>query len=224
MKLIFVGDPMCSWCYGFGKQLADVQAAFPDIPLDIVVGGVGAGATEPLTLAQREFRLGHWSRVEAASGLPFDREVFKARTGFVYDTEPACRAVVAARLMAPSIDPLSVFRAIQHGFYAEGLDITDGAVLAERVAVTMTGLGVPTTAEAFLAVWRARETVAATQEDFLQARQWGISSFPTLLLQDGGKLYNLVTGFVGAAELHSLIETSVETLARGATNKGVRYA
>ncbi|WP_266181977.1 DsbA family protein [Dyella humicola] len=224
MKLIFVGDPMCSWCYGFGKQLAEVRGAFPEIELDIVVGGVGAGATEPLTLAQREFRLGHWSRVEAASGLPFDREAFKARTGFVYDTEPACRAVVAARLMAPSIDQLSVFRAIQHGFYAEGLDITEGALLAERVAETMTGMGFPTTAEAFLTVWRARETVAATQEDFLQARRWGVSSFPALLLQDGSKLYNLVTGFVAAAELHSLIETSVKALAPGATNKGVRYA
>ena len=224
MKLIFVGDPMCSWCYGFGKQLADVQGAFPEMSLDIVVGGVGAGATEPLTLAQREFRLGHWSRVEAASGLPFDREAFKTRTGFVYDTEPACRAVVAARLMAPSIDQLGVFRAIQHGFYAEGLDVTDGEVLAKLLAETMTRLGFPTTAEAFLVVWRAREAVAATQEDFQQARGWGISSFPTLLLQDGSKLYNLVTGFVGASELRSLIETSVKTLVHGATKQGVQHA
>ncbi|HEY2623774.1 MAG TPA: hypothetical protein VGI53_10020 [Dyella sp.] len=224
MKLIFVGDPMCSWCYGFAKQLSEVQGAFPDMSLDMVVGGVGAGATEPLTLAQREFRLGHWSRVEAVSGLPFDRDTFKARTGFVYDTEPACRAVVAARLMAPSIDPLSVFRAIQHGFYAEGLDVTDGTVLAGLVAETMTRIGFPTTAEAFLAVWRAHETVAATREDFLQARAWGISSFPTLLLQEGSRLHNLVTGFVGAAELRSLIEARINMSVQGTTNKRVQHA
>ncbi|WP_445143562.1 DsbA family protein [Dyella sp. Tek66A03] len=224
MKLIFVGDPMCSWCYGFSKPLAEVQGAFPETSLEIVVGGVGAGATEPLTLAQREFRLGHWSRVEAASGLPFDRETFKARTGFVYDTEPACRAVVAARLMVPSIDQLSVFRAIQHGFYANGLDVTDGEVLAGLVAEAMTGMGCATTAEAFLAAWRARETVTATHEDFQQARAWGISSFPTLLLQDESRLYNLVTGFVGARELRALIEASINTSVRGTTNKRVQHA
>ena len=224
MKLIFVGDPLCSWCYGFSKQLAEVMQALPETTLDIVVGGIGAGATEPLTLAQREFRLGHWSRVEAVSGLPFDRETFKARTGFVYDTEPACRAVVAARLLAPSIDLLAVFRAIQHGFYAEGLDVTDGVVLAGLVAEAMTRSGFSTTAEAFLAAWRAPETVAATRQDFLQARSWGISSFPTLLLQDGNRLSNLVSGFVGAAELRSLIEARLNPPVHGATQQRVRHA
>lgn len=209
MKLIFVGDPMCSWCYGFGKELTEASHAFPEVPLQIVVGGIGAGATETMTHAMRDFRLNHWSRVEAASGLPFNRESFKNLKNFVYDTEPACRAVVAARMMEPSIDQLSVFRAIQHGFYADGLNITDGSVLADIVAKTMTRLGFSVEADAVLAVWRARETIDATREDFQAARQWGISSFPTLLLQDGNRLYNLNSGYASASELRSRIEAGL---------------
>ena len=126
MKLVYVGDPMCSWCYGFGKELAQLRAALPALELEIVVGGLRAGGTEILDDAAKQFRLQHWARVEAASGLPFNREALLARQGFVYDTEPVCRAVVAARRLAPQSDLLAVFRALQHAFYAEGRDTTDG--------------------------------------------------------------------------------------------------
>ena len=125
MQLIFVGDPMCSWCYGFGKELSAVLQARPDLPLQIVVGGLRAGGSEVLDEAGKQFRLTHWARVEAASGLPFNREALMARKGFVYDTEPICRAVVAARNIAPEAPLLDVFRALQHAFYVDGLDTTD---------------------------------------------------------------------------------------------------
>lgn len=48
MKLIYVGDPMCSWCYGFGKELSALVAHVPDLNLEIVVGGSRAGATDIL--------------------------------------------------------------------------------------------------------------------------------------------------------------------------------
>jgi putative protein-disulfide isomerase len=66
-----------------------------------VVGGLRAGATDVLDDAGKQFRLLHWARVEAASGLPFNREGLMVRENFVYDTEPICRAVVTARILAP---------------------------------------------------------------------------------------------------------------------------
>src|SRR4051812_16092040 len=117
MKLIYVGDPMCSWCYGFGKELSTVLEAEPSLQLEIVVGGLRAGGTEVLDAAGKQFRLTHWARVEAASGLPFNRDALMAREGFVYDTEPICRAVVAARRLGPEAPLLDVFRALQRAFY-----------------------------------------------------------------------------------------------------------
>ena len=48
MKLVYIGDPMCSWCYGFGKELSALMQRMPEIELDIRVGGVRAGATDVL--------------------------------------------------------------------------------------------------------------------------------------------------------------------------------
>jgi putative protein-disulfide isomerase len=212
MKLIFVADPMCSWCYGFGKELTELRESFPALPLDIVVGGLRAGATDVLTTEQKQFRLGHWARVEEASGLPFNREAFLALKNFVYDTEPVCRAVVTARKQVPGIDQLAVFRAIQQGFYVAGRDTTSGTVLASLGADAMTAQGHATSAESFLSTWQDPETIAEARADFAKARGWGITSFPALLLEANGQMYSISPGYTDAATLRSRLHGLLASL------------
>ena len=206
MQLIFVGDPMCSWCYGFGKELSAVLQARPDLPLQIVVGGLRAGGSEVLDEAGKQFRLTHWARVEAASGLPFNREALMARKGFVYDTEPICRAVVAARNIAPEAPLLDVFRALQHAFYVDGLNTTDPETLARVTAQALTVAGHPATAQAVLEQYQSPATIEEAREDFRKARRWGINSFPALLMEVGDELYSVAPGYRSAAELLSSID------------------
>jgi len=206
MQLIFVGDPMCSWCYGFGKELSAVLQARPDLPLQIVVGGLRAGGSEVLDEAGKQFRLTHWARVEAASDLPFNREALMARKGFVYDTEPICRAVVAARNIAPEAPLLDVFRALQHAFYVDGLDTTDPETLARVTAQALTVAGHPATAQAVLDQYQSPATIEEAREDFRKARRWGINSFPALLMEVGDELYSVAPGYRSAAELLSSID------------------
>ncbi|MHA6204858.1 DsbA family protein [Dyella soli] len=207
MKLVLVADPMCSWCYGFGKEVTELQQAAPGLELRVVVGGLRPGETAVMPRHQRLARLEHWSRVEAASGLPFNREAFLANDNLVYDTEPACRAVVTARRLAPAIDQLAVLRSIQRAFYVDGRDITKGDVLADVAAAAMAGLGFAMTPAAFLAAWQSADAVAETRDDFLQARRWGVSSFPSLLLEDGDKLYSVAPGYIDATQLMSRVRT-----------------
>ncbi|MGY4573696.1 DsbA family protein [Bradyrhizobium sp. USDA 3256] len=203
MKLVLVADPMCSWCYGFGKEMTALQERHPEMALEIVVGGLRAGARDVLDDVGKRFRLEHWAKVEQASGLPFNREGFKARKGFIYDTEPVCRAVVAARVLAPRADLLRVFRAFQHGFYVDALDTTDGEVLAKIGAEALSAAGYPVTPAAFLEVWRKRSTIDEAAADFARARGMGVSSFPTLFLEQNEKLRRVGNGYahVEALEL-----------------------
>jgi putative protein-disulfide isomerase len=201
MKLIYVGDPMCSWCYGFGKELSALKARHLELSIEIIVGGVRAGATDVLDDRGKQFRLGHWERVEQASGLPFNRKAFLARENFVYDTEPICRAVVAARQIAPEADQLSLFRALQHAFYVDGLDTTDGAVLAQVAVAALEKLGHVHEAAAFHDEWSALATVAATRAEFTQVRALGINSFPALLLEANDQLIAISPGYAPVDEL-----------------------
>jgi putative protein-disulfide isomerase len=110
MKLVLIADPMCSWCYGFGKEVTELRNAVPALELEVVVGGLRPGETAAMPRNQRVARLEHWTRVEAASGLPFNRQAFLANDNLVYDTEPACRAMVTARRLAPAVDQLAILK------------------------------------------------------------------------------------------------------------------
>jgi putative protein-disulfide isomerase len=197
MKLLYVGDPMCSWCYGFGKEMTALMTLHPGLELEIIVGGVRAGATDLLDQAGKEFRLGHWERVEAQSGLPFNRAALMARENFVYDTEPVCRAVVTARKLAPAADLLAVFRALQQAFYVEGLDTTDGRVLSAVVAAQL-----QLDVGAVLGMWHHADTIAQTRADFSRARALGVRSFPALLLDKDGEIVEVSGGYAKVEQLN----------------------
>ncbi|MBK7661736.1 MAG: DsbA family protein [Betaproteobacteria bacterium] len=192
--LVFFADPMCSWCYGFGPELDAFVLAHPGLRLDVVMGGLRAGNREAMTPAFRDMLAGHWDPVRQESGLAFTPAALE-RPGFVYDTEPACRAVVAMRSLAPP-KALDYFHRLQSAFYAEGHDITSPAVLAELAE----GLGVDRAA--FLAAFGGESARTETDLDFSTAREMGVSGFPTLAVGYPSKqFFLLASGFTRAAVL-----------------------
>lgn len=202
-KLIYVADPMCSWCYGFGPELSRVFEAVPDMDLEIVVGGLRAYNTQQMDERLKATLVSHWRHVAEASGLPFSGAAL-ARAGFVYDTEPACRAVVTARLLAPDLPPLAqldIFHAIQRAFYAEGVDTTQGKALADVTSAALTSHGIPVDAATFHAKWADEESISATKNDFVRTQRWGISGFPAVLLETHNELMLVVSGYTKAATL-----------------------
>ena len=206
MKLIYIADPMCSWCYGFGKEVSALVERHPTLAIEIVAGGLRPGGTEKLDDSGKRFRLTHWARVEAASGLPFNRDGFLARQNFVYDTEPICRAFVAARTLAPEVDLLSVFRALQRGFYVDALDTTDGHILSLLAAHALADAGHMVDAVTFYQAWASADVIAATQADFARARAIGVQSFPTLLLEQEGRLLLVSGGYANLDELDKTLQ------------------
>lgn len=212
MKLIFVGDPMCSWCYGFGKEMTALAKLHPELPLEIVVGGLRAGATDVLDEAGKNFRLVHWARVEEASGLPFNRDGLMGRQNFVYDTEPICRAVVAARVIAPDADLLAVFRALQHGFYVEAVDTTDGRILARLASDALIKQGCAIDVSAFYKMWEADSTIALAKKDFVRSRSLGVRSFPALLLEMDGEIRTISPGYAHVEELKRNLQSVLQAL------------
>lgn len=185
--LLYVADPMCSWCYGFAPVIERLADNFGDrLPVQLLMGGLRPGTTAIATDGDKETTLGHWRRVHDATGQRFDFEAHKARQNWSYDTEPACRAVVTMRLLNPML-ALAYKAHVQRAFYAEGRDTTKDAVLADIAGE----LGVER--EMFFAELISEEARRETQRDFAAAKRAGIHGFPTLLAGDGEGRYLLVT-------------------------------
>jgi putative protein-disulfide isomerase len=199
VSLVYIGDPMCSWCYGFGVPLAQLLGRFPELPLQIVLGGLRAYNTQVMDAALKAKLRGAWASVAERSGQPFSEALFE-REDFIYDTEPACRAVVTVREHAPRL-ALAMYHAIQQAFYADGRDTTKAAVLGE-IWDEVHGR----TKEAwghidFLRDFDSEAMRQRTCDDFAQARQWGVQGFPTLLAVMGGQAQFLTSGYVEAEVL-----------------------
>ncbi len=199
MNFLFAGDPMCSWCYGFAKELDAARQQLPGLKLEIRVAGVWAGGRDVLDEAARQFRLGHWARVEAASGVSFNRAAFVAREGFVYDTEPISRAFVAGKHLFPGVDQLRLFRALQHAFYVDGLDTTSDAILRQVLQRALHDQGCEAAEDVIGRAQDSIDVAMRTQAEFDQVRAWELRSFPQLLHLDGERVSVLCNGFDQAA-------------------------
>ncbi len=172
---VYFADPMCSWCYGFSPVISALAAQFSDrLPVRLVMGGLRAGNTQAMRPQDKDYIRNAWTRVGQASGQPFDFAFFDRDT-FVYDTEPACRAVVTMRRRAPD-KALGFMGAIQRAFYGNNQDITQTEVLAD-IAERETGIDAAT----FTAEFMAPETRNETFRDFLVAQQAGVQGFPCLV-------------------------------------------
>lgn len=199
-QLIYFADPMCSWCWGFSPAMESVAARFGDqLPIRLILGGLRPGTTDPMDDAMKATIREHWEHVRDASGQPFDFAFFD-RAGFVYDTEPACRAVVAARRIDPAM-AMPLLKRLHRAFYAENADVTDSTVLcglAEEV-----GLDRP----AFEAMYESEETLEETRKDFAIAYHSGVTGFPTLIVgSDEGGYAAVSRGFQPGERIEALID------------------
>ena len=129
-QILYFADPMCSWCWGFSPVIHQIAKTYSDdVSIQIHVGGLRAGNTKVMDSDQRMYILNHWFSVNEASGQPFDFS-FQMPEGFIYDTEPACRAIKTMQQLNQRQD-LHYFSAIQQAFYAENMDVTQAHVLSK---------------------------------------------------------------------------------------------
>ena len=199
--LWYFADPMCSWCWGFSPVIETLREEYRDrMKIALVLGGL-RHETASMTAAGRTEILHHWREVHARTGQPFRFE-HALPEGFVYDTEPACRAVAAVGGLDPAlIFPL--FKAIQNAFYAGGHDVTQPGVLADLAAE----LGVDR--YAFLPAFDSDAARAKTQAHFKQTRQAGVRGFPALILQQDTQLTPVSSGCQPLDTVRAAIETCI---------------
>jgi putative protein-disulfide isomerase len=189
LEVIYVGDPMCSWCWGLAPRLEQFRSHCRDegIPFKIVVGGLRPGGGDRWNQAFRDFLRYHWEEVGRRSGQPFSYRLL-ARQRFNYDTEPACRAVVAARPMLDG-NELAFFAAVQRRFFVDNEEPAEHAFYTDICRGF--GLDFPAFAMRFDSEVAREETLA----EFHMSRVWGVRQYPSVLLRTRASLAALASGF-----------------------------
>jgi putative protein-disulfide isomerase len=213
----YIGDPMCSWCWGIAPTV-DAVAAFcaaRGIEFSITMGGLRAGGGDPWNATFKDFLRNEWRHIAQTTGQPFGFTLLEA-AHFDYDTEPACRAVATVKLLQarnrlPTSTALAFFSAVQHKFYVEGQDPKAADFYASICASLALDF------DEFRTLFDSPQARQAVQQEFTRCRQWGVRSFPTLLLERNGETEPLGVGYVTAEQVLSRLR---QQLRHSSTSRG----
>lgn len=173
--LVYFADPMCSWCYGFAATIAAIRGHYGDaLNIRAIMGGLRPGTTEAMEDKAKASLRGHWVHVTEASGQPFGPSGMD-EDGFVYDTDPAARAVVLMRRRHPDYT-LDFLEAAQKAFYAGGMNITRAEVLGALAALYGED------PDEFAAALADEGLKRETWRDYAISQNAGIKGFPALIV------------------------------------------
>ena len=201
--LWYIADPMCSWCWGFAPIIKEVRLNYSEnLKIELVMGGLRSGKLA-MASGQRAEILNHWKAVNERTGQPFSFEGAMPE-GFIYDTEPSCRGIVAMSLINPSL-VFTLLESIQFGFYVEQKDVTNPKVLAQlagKIGVDM---------DLYLQAFESDEVKNKVSNHFDKVRQWGVNSFPTVAAQNTAGYSILNRGYCLPNELFQKIDGWLST-------------
>lgn len=203
-RVIYVGDPMCSWCYGIAPIVEGLQQYCDtnNLQFEIIVGGLRSGGGDQWNEQFQNFLRHEWQKIEETTGQPFHFDILDLDY-FDYDTEPSCRAVVVARDLLPVDNGRSLttfFAKIQKKFYFENKDPKE----IDFYESICDDLGIDY--NLFQIRFDSSEAKHQTIEEFRLRSELGVRGFPSFLLIQDKDVSLLTAGYTSLQSLVRKIE------------------
>lgn len=204
-EIIYIGDPMCSWCWGISPTLIQLRDHFvkEKIAFKVIVGGLRPGGGDPWDEQMKNFLKHHWEQVNERSGQPFGYALLDQKE-FNYDTEPACRAVVTSRPLVKEKE-MEFFEAIQRKFYVESQDPSKSSFYASICDQFDINFG------DFLSRFESAALKQETIEEFNLNRRWGVRGYPSVLLLNNDQLYQIANGYATFEQMKNQVLSILAT-------------
>jgi len=188
MTLIYVMDPMCSWCYAFQPQLKELLSRLkPGIKVLCYMGGLAPDSDEPMPKELQQGIQQTWHTIEERTGTPFNHE-FWTLCHPRRSTYPACRAVISAELLESGAG-MKMVEAIQQGYYQEARNPSNLDTLISFAE--QTGLN----REEFVRQLQSQETEDILMDDLSYCQQYNVTGFPFLALKSKGSIEPICIGY-----------------------------
>lgn len=194
MRLFYVMDPMCGWCYGFRPELEAFLEKYPSAEVDWIMGGLAPDTKESMDQSLQQTIASYWVEIEKRSQVTFNHDFWQSNTPY-RSTYPACRAVIAAEALVEK-SAKKMAKAIQTAYYQEAKNPS----LEETLISCASAIGLEQSE--FLNVFTSMETEQRFQQHLSIAHQLQVSGFPALFyIDDENHAYSLTLGFCQTADL-----------------------
>ncbi len=176
-SLIYVHDPMCSWCWGF-KTAWDTLASelSENINTRLLLGGLAPDSDEPMPVSMQQTLRQTWKHIEyVVPGTHFNHEFWTTNRPR-RSTWPSCRAILAARAQNVAFEQ-PMITAIQRAYYQQALNPSDKDTLVSLA------VSIGCDQQQFSDDLNSDEIRKQLNREIEQAMQLGIQGFPSLVFK-----------------------------------------
>ncbi len=190
-NIVYVYDPLCSWCYTFDPVMDQLHDKYKGhVDFSVVSGGMIIGSRKKPVSFMEEYILAGYKDMENLTGIKFgDAYLALVKQGTdLLDSEKPSNAVVAYNALH-SDRILEFVHELQSAYFLYGNSLNqDSTYLKMAQKFQLDGLS-------FLGQMKSDSIQKSTQDNFKKVEDSGISAFPTLLLRINGKVLPIVEGF-----------------------------
>lgn len=179
IKIIYVYDAFCGWCYGFSRVIKDCYENHKnDFDFEVISGGMMTGEKVGSVNQVAPFIKTSYHNVEEVSGVKFgDAYLRHLEEGtFILDSVPPSIALSVLKSLKPDLS-IPFIHDLQQSIYFEGKDPNDSSLY--RYLSVNFGID-PDEFERKMGEDEFRE---AAYYDFALAKQLKVESFPAVLMQ-----------------------------------------
>lgn len=206
MKLIYIYDAICGWCYGFTPVIQQLQAQFgAEMELEILSGGMMLSANHRPASAMYAYIQDAHKKVEATTGITFGPAFLDEylQTDDIMDSEKPAVALTVFKQYQPE-KAINFAHDMQLALNYYGKSLNDDQTYAELLEK----YNIP--AAEFLKKMQEDENKYATQQEFNMVQQWGITGFPAAILDNGEQLYLIARGFTSLERIQETIKEIIK--------------
>lgn len=202
MQLLYVMDPMCSWCWAFSPTIQAIKKQFPELTIQYVMGGLAADSDSTMPLEQQKTIQSIWHQIETKTGTQFNYDFWTQCTPR-RSTWRACRAIIVAEQLQPG-SASTMAQAVQQAYYLEAKNPSDSSVLTALA----TSIGIDATE--FAIQLDAENTHQQLKQHMMISQQLDVSGFPALRAVKDQQAIRVSDGYCSSEEVIKRLQEIIE--------------
>jgi putative protein-disulfide isomerase len=197
-RLIYIFDALCGWCFGFSPVMQKVADAYPDVPIEVISGGLMLGDRVGPIGEVAPYVKTAYKDVENRTGVQFGEAFIKgglADGTLRLNSLPPAIAMVIFKEQFPQ-KAIQFAHALHHIIYVNGHSSEDYLSMSKYAA----DLGFDK--ELFLERLHVESYEDLAKQDFMHAQQLQATGFPQLIAQaSDGQLYLVARGYTSLEDV-----------------------
>ncbi|MDJ1481962.1 DsbA family protein [Cytophagaceae bacterium YF14B1] len=201
-SILYIYDPLCFWCYGFGPTLQKLFESLHDkVHFEILSGGMYIGNQAGTVSQVSPYLKTAYKEIERQTGVPFGekfvKHILEPGTAILNSEKPSIALTTFKSYQPENI--VKFAHHLQEAFFYDGKDLTDDATYIPLAKL----FGID--GEEFVKKMHHPDYTRKTKEEFKIVNELGASGFPTILLLTEKQNYLLTRGYIEFEPLYLTI-------------------